>query len=291
MEYQFETCAVNRQGKGVMGGINTCFSTKSLVRLAKEYNKFNSNNAIQLNAELETDKQYLYKQIQKRLNKVCDNELCWIKQDFVKKLDDSEIEHATFKPPRPSGSSWLSNKDIYKVMYQFMQKYKDFTFFGPVPIDFYTITKDESYFWHQICKEIKHLNLKKLRKRNINKIGIVFNLDPHNKGGSHWVAMYIQNHGKTPEINYFDSVGDGPPRQISNMISRLQKTSNEQFGSGMSYKFNNLKIQKENNECGMYCINFISSRVSGKDFNQATKPINDKKMNKLKNYFFLKKRR
>ena len=28
-------------------------------------------------------------------------------------------------------------------------------------------------------------------KKNINKIGIIFNTDPHNKSGKHWICLFI----------------------------------------------------------------------------------------------------
>ena len=43
-------------------------------------------------------------------------------------------------------------------------------------------------------------------------MGIVFNLDPHDKPGSHWVSMYVDlNNGG---IYYFDSYGYKPLKEI-----------------------------------------------------------------------------
>ena len=40
--------------------------------------------------------------------------------------------------------------------------------------------------------EICNFNLNKMIK-NKKKIGFIFNLDPHTKGGSHWVSMFRYN--------------------------------------------------------------------------------------------------
>ena len=41
--------------------------------------------------------------------------------------------------------------------------------------------------------------------KSLNKIGIIFNTDPHNKSGSHWISLFIDVKKKI--ICFFDSVG------------------------------------------------------------------------------------
>ena len=43
-----------------------------------------------------------------------------------------------------------------------------------------------------MCMEkLCEFSLKDTMQNNKTKIGIIFNLDKHNKPGSHWVAMFI----------------------------------------------------------------------------------------------------
>ena len=99
-----------------------------------------------------------------------------------------------FKPPSPKGKyDWLSSIDIADVMEQYEKKYPDFIFLGPVPIDF-----------DEILTEVGQMNLKTLANKK-KRIGIVFNTDPHDMPGEHWISMFIDLNDKT--ICFFDSTG------------------------------------------------------------------------------------
>ena len=46
----------------------------------------------------------------------------------------------------------------------------------------------------------------------------VFNTDPREKSGTHWVAVYIDKNGKG---EYFDSFGKKPQKDILNFMRKL----------------------------------------------------------------------
>ena len=65
----------------------------------------------------------------------------------------------------------------------------------------------------------KHVAVaKELIKKGKTKIGVVFNLDPHNRGGSHWVSMYtdLMKGG----IYFFDSYAMKPKQEIYELMKR-----------------------------------------------------------------------
>ena len=72
-------------------------------------------------------------------------------------------------------------------MEQYEDKYLDFEFIGPVPIDFDLKDSIGNCIVDELCK----ININRLKKEYINKIGIIFNLDKHYQNGSHWVCLYI----------------------------------------------------------------------------------------------------
>ena len=112
---------------------------------------------------------------------MCDDQTCWLRQDFVKKINSEEIHKNTFRPIGPKGKyEWLSTTNINDVVEQYMKLHKDFIFLGAVPIDFDELP----------ILGLSDLNFKELQKGGKDKIGIVFNLDEHYKSGSHWVALY-----------------------------------------------------------------------------------------------------
>ena len=57
------------------------------------------------------------------------------------------------------------------------------------------------------------------------KVGIIFNLDPHNKGGSHWVALFVDC--KKHKIYYFDSYGDPIPERIMRLVKTIKEQARE----------------------------------------------------------------
>lgn len=88
----------------------------------------------------------------------------------------------------------------------------------------------------------------------INKpFGIVINLDPKWKPGSHWVAVYIPEFG--PAI-YFDSFGLLPPDTILTYLERNCK----KYG----YKYNQNVYQGDLSiKCGHFCVFFLQSCFNG----------------------------
>jgi hypothetical protein len=170
----------------------SCYSLESLIKMAKELNKTKKYTRIKI--ENRSYKQ-LWTDIQTRLSKVCGNDdYCWKKQEFVKKMKDIEINLYTFKPDYPKDwvsnpKKWLNTYDIYYVMRQYQKTYKDFVFLGPIPSDCPT----------KIQCELSKLDVLSMKKNGINKVGIIYNLDTSTQKGSHWVAVYIDN--KNNEIN------------------------------------------------------------------------------------------
>ena len=72
----------------------SCFNKKSLLKIAKAWNKNYPNNKIKINGKTVKE---IWGQIDTKLKKKCNDELCWTKQDFLK---NSNIKKS-FKPLKP----------------------------------------------------------------------------------------------------------------------------------------------------------------------------------------------
>ena len=246
----------------------SCYSIESLIKIAKELNKTKKYTIIK--TEKRTYKQ-IWKDIQTRLSKVCGNDdYCWKKQEFVKKLKDMEINFYTFKPDYPkewvdNPKTWLNTYDIYYVMRQYQKTYKDFVFLGPIPSDCPM----------KIQCELSKLDLMGMKKEGITKIGIIYNLDTSTQNGSHWVAVYIDNINN--EINYYDSTSRKPIFLINKFIDRIANQYRK-HKIEPTIIYNDKDHQKMNTECGMYSMNFILERLSGStmyDISQMELPDGD----------------
>ncbi len=221
------------------------------------------------------------------MKNTCNRESCWMKQKWAKDKLDKHVKNHTFAPTQPSiwkrkPNEWLTSIDILNVMKQYETRYQDFDFIGPSPIDFDTHKMHGECVWEELCK----FSLLKQKKEGKKKIGIIFNLDPHDKPGSHWVAAYINMYKK--EIYYFDSYGDRTPSKIKTLVNRVQKEST-QLGSKYKFFVNRKRHQYSNSECGMYCLHFIIELTKGTPFKKFEKiRYTDELMKKLRNIYFNK---
>jgi len=206
----------------------TCFSNDALVKIAEEFNKehnqkinipkkFNKNNRKKLWENIE-DAMKAYTK--------CDEDYCLLDTSYTKNLKDVDILHNTFRPEMPQSweknkNTWLSTIDIAVVMKQYEQKYNEFAFIGPVPIDFDL----RIGFGMCISNELCGIDLESLISKGKTKLGIVFNLDPHNRGGSHWVSMYtdLMKGG----VYFFDSYAYKPKQEIYDLMKRIKEQGNE----------------------------------------------------------------
>ena len=71
----------------------SCFNKKSLIKIARAWNKSNPKNKIKINGRNIKD---IWNQIDNRLKKKCNEENCWTRQEFVKKIKDSEIKKENY---------------------------------------------------------------------------------------------------------------------------------------------------------------------------------------------------
>lgn len=274
--YKFNISKTSCSPSSTIDKFQTCYSEKSLMKIAKELKK-EKNLKIKLEKK---SKKELWNFIQKQFSKTCKKkEDCWKNQYIVKQLNDTEINKYTFKPDYPNEwkknkYTWLNTYDILRVMKQYEKKYDDFKFLGVVPSDCPT----------KIQCELSNIDIKTLKKNNINKIGLIYNLDVSTGPGTHWVAMYIDN--KNDEINYYDSYGSKPIKLINNFIIKINNKY-KKLGYNPIVIYNDKRHQYGGSECGMYSINFILERLNDVNmFEIYKRKISDEKMNNLRKLIY-----
>lgn len=265
----------------------SCASLAVLIEMAKAYNKdANSKDKITLSKNLPTVnpqkyKLYLVKEIGKRVGSKCTTQKCWGTLEFTKHMEKAarnEFLKYTHRPNSTQGRfDWLSTFNIDDSMAQYERKYKDFKFFGAVPMDFADLNLP-----------INKVNYDDLLKQGISKLGIIFNLDEHYKSGSHWVGMFTDL--KNPRILYFDSYGVKPEPRVRKLMRDqaryLQRSHNIKLDD-IYIGENSIQHQRENSECGVYSMNFLIRMARGDDFDKlCNDPIPDKKINKCRSIYF-----
>ncbi len=297
-ELENSKCAVCSEGTLVKGGkvvkkseSYTCYSYESLKKIAKAMNeerKYEKDyKAIQIG---KLNKYQLWKKIQEHLKPFCDDdEECWRRQEFIKKLKDIDIQAYTFKPKMPETwkkdkYTWLTNFDIDLVMRQYEKIYPYFKYYSATSSDCPV----------EINCPLSNLNPFELRKDGVTKIGVIFNLDTSDGTGSHWTGVYVdldsklcsKKNKKCVEINFYDSYGDPPIPLIKLFLSRLA----EKFvmnGEDVKVTYNDKRHQYGNSECGVFSMNFVLERLHGTPMKKISKSkILDKDMNNMRRLLY-----
>ena len=259
----------------------SCYTSATLHKLRDIWNKRRPDSKITSN-----DPREIWDALKILMATTCNRESCWLRKLFKKNNLSSKLRNYTFAPKQPkewkkNPYEWLSSVELLQVMKQYENAYPSFEFLGPSPIDYDVKKMFGECVWEELCE----FKLKDFIKRGKTKIGIIFNLDPHDLEGSHWMCMFIDI--KKKEIYYFDSYGDGPPRRLSRFMNEVKRQSR---ALGTPYKIlkNKRRHQFSESECGMYCLYFIIQLLKGtKTFDSLTKQrINDKKVKELRRIYF-----
>jgi len=236
------------------GEINdfTCYTNKSLYKLRDMWNARHPDGKIKTSSPKE-----IHRQISEHLSGVCNKESCWLKQkaEFGPVESDMADSFAPESPPewKKNPNEWLSSIDILNVMKQYEKAYKCFDFIGPSPIDFDKRKLYGECVWDELC----NFSLANQIKSGKTKIGIIFNTDPHNKSGSHWISLFIDV--KKKKIFFFDSVGTKIGSEIMNLVNRIIDQG-KKLNPRINFKFDDndgVEHQYKNTECGIYSLFFI----------------------------------
>jgi hypothetical protein len=263
----------------------TCYSDSDLNKLKEMWNIRHPDQPIKT-----SNPKQIWETLKEYYASVCNKETCWVRQMTKNTKMEQELLDA-FAPESPkewnkNPNEWLSSIDILKVMNQYEKKYKCFDFIGPSPIDYDTHKLYGECVWEELC----HFNLKEQIQKGHTKVGVIFNLDPHYKGGSHWVSLFINIKKKT--IFYFDSAGETIPEQIKKFVDSVI-VQGHKLSTPINFKFdqnNPVEHQYGNTECGVYSIFFIIHMLEDKITGHYLKThmLKDEYMQQFRHIFYNK---
>ena len=254
--YKGENCAPTRSDKQEIK--ESCYKKGDIDYFIKEIGiEVNNNN----------DNEDYYRKVKDYYtdNKKCSDESCW-----YEKISDKKKKKKLKQRFRPraaekiiNSNEWLTSVNILEVLRQYEKIYDNFDFIGPSPIDYnHNFNPDENVL-ECVTDELCKFNLEQFIESGKNKLGIVFNLDTHDKGGSHWVAMFLDLN--KDEIYYFDSNGDPIPKRLKKFVKEIKKQG-KKLDRSIKYKDNEGTIhQRSNSECGLYVLFFIITLLKEKD--------------------------
>ena len=244
----------------------SCFTDRELRAMAESYNQANIGPKINIYTK------DLWAELHNTFFPICkDNEGCWIENQSLLEILKAKypdlytsIRYYSLKPLMTEGKhDWLSTTNIDEVMHQYEKVFSNFKYLGAFPSDYY-----------------KEHNFPISYFRKYKYVGLIFNTDPSYKSGSHWVAVLFET---CPDgellINYFDSTGDDPNRNIKGFLNEFKDLG--------TVSINKTKHQRGNSECGMYSMYFILSRLQGRSMEDINKKrITDAEMNLYRSELF-----
>ena len=272
----------------------SCINKNLILKIATIVNNFIQSQNEKINTNDSVD--IIHNNLCKSLNKLtnCSKESCWLNiNKIINKLSHDERDEffSSFRPKMPQKwidtkyKEWLNTLNIEDCLNQYDKAIPEFKFYGAVPIDFSKCGVNK-----QLCS----FNLKDHIDKKISKIGIVFNTDEHDEPGEHWIAMYIDTKGtnlkNVPGIYFFDSFGSEAPKEILNFVNKIKKQGKD-TNINFKYLYNDYSHQNRNNQCGVYCINFIVGMLQNKNFRYykyKNTELNDDKMILNRKKYFIK---
>lgn len=275
---------------GNQGSEATCLPSASIRKLVKTWNKTHKNKIRVGGARTAKNKgknkaQALWSALRDAMAKKysCDNEYCAVKK--LAPTKDAKQMLTFFKPERPAAwdkdpKQWLDTENIEHVMKQYEAAHPHFAFLGAVPLDFDTTVPE----WGQcVSEEMCKLNLEQSMKQGKTDLGVIFNLDPHDKPGSHWVCAYVNIPKKS--AYYYDSYGYEPEEEIAAFLERVQQQGCE------NVYYNDIRHQRSESECGTYCMYVILNLLGGRGFQEVCKDVvSDDVMNTFRDVLFAEER-
>lgn len=271
----------------------TCLPLSSLERLRRAWNRTHPRHKITISETRKsgghapvTIAKTLFSKLREAMKShyKCSTEFCMIKKIPGLTSEEKDAMKTYFKPEKPAEwdkkpTQWLDSFNIEDVMNQYEMADKQFEFVGPVPIDFDKKVSGGGGWGQCIVNELCKLDLKSAEVKGKHKIGIIFNLDPHDMPGSHWVCAFIDIPNKS--AYYFDSYGYPPPNEILELLRRCKDQGIEKI------YYNDIRHQRKGSECGMYCLFCIICLLKGRPFYEICKRIiDDDTMNALRDVIF-----
>ena len=250
-----QACAPSRAKRPVKG---SCYTSETLTELKNAYNRNHQSNTNLITAG---DPNVIVAELDNKLSNKCKAESCWL--DALHIRDAQHIKKTQFAPKHPASwnknpREWLSNHDIDAAMEQYVAAYPNFMSVPASAIDYDYRMPNGRCVAQALCQ----FSLSNSIAKRINKVGIIFNLDKHNLGGSHWVALFIDIAQKY--IFFFDSAGANIPRDTQKFIAEVERQGKALHPPIKFTVRSNHPIthQKGDTECGMYALFFISTLVS-----------------------------
>jgi hypothetical protein len=263
----------------------SCFSTPSLVRIAKTFNLQFPERPIDPvliqkaeHSNSSKAREALLKEIRNGFRPICKKapnlphhqDSCIVQTGIV---PTDHLETSAIPPPAPNNElvfrkPW-STSEVEKAMTYIEKRYPHFMFLEPAPMDF--DLKDEA--GQCVISELCQFDIQDILIRGKTSFGTLFNTHPSYKPGGHWICVY--GCLKSGRICFYDSYGFLPEKEIVRFMKKTKEQYESVFGKPMDMLYNDYQNQFKGVECGTFCIMFLSEMAKHGDMHRAIRYIKD----------------
>lgn len=286
----------NRVSECALDVPGTICSTKEAIHeMKKHLISTSASNDAERNNIMVVSAKNIVDTIKKSLN--CSTEKC-VLLNMSKTIDENK-KHVLknsldrIKPNGPANSTkLLNNENIDNVLKKLSKLHNGFYHMNFQMIDFAgeKIGND----W-KIIKGIKitptALGKLDMTTDVINKgfktFGVVMNTDVRTNGGIHWFALFCDFRTHPFTIEYFNSSGNKPVKQIQDWLIKTELNITKHDNKAKVIILSGVAHQKSQTECGLYSLYFIWNRLNGiPALNFQEKKIADSKMTEFRKHCF-----
>jgi len=194
-------------------------------------------------------------------------------KDLVDVLPDdlAKKEIKNFKIDGPSGVELLSNTDIDMILAQWQTAFPDFY---PYNFNMRDYTQYSFRNGHVINEPdtLATVDPMELFKSTspIKCCGCIINSDFYHGQGKHWMALFADNRGSEPTVEFFNSSGRAPDVEWVSWLNRAKRGIDENnrslVASGKKklarIVYGNMVQQYSMTECGVYSLFYIWGRLN-----------------------------
>ena len=273
------------------GGIVTVCSTKSAIKEMKKVLEERRVNT----SPLVTDKAVV-DAMKEELN--CKTEKCVLTNPKFVKPEIKQIIQESISRLKPKGpantTALLNNTNIDGILKRLTRKFKKFYHMGFQMIDF-AGEKDSKGNWKNVGRtvltptELGTIDMvKDVIEKGYESFGVVLNTDVRTGGGIHWFSLYAQFNVDPITLEYFNSSGNKPVRQIQEWLAKTEDAIRASGRKVSVIALSGVVHQKDSDtECGLYSLYYIWNRLKGVPaINFQKKRIPDSMMIKFRPHLF-----
>lgn len=189
-------------------------------------------------------------------------------QDLLRHLPDTVAKKqlVNFKVTGPVGVQLLSNTDIDLILNQWATVFPKFYAYNFNMLDY----TQNSFRNGRVVAEAD--TLATVNPADIFKkydcCACVINSDHYSGQGKHWMALFADNRGTTPTVEFFNSSGRTPAPEWISWLERTERainTVNTDSGSKKNpaiVSCSNIVQQFSMTECGVYSLFYIWARLN-----------------------------